>query len=230
MKLSLPTHDAKGLHILDPNDRLGHKSVYITHLQEKLLRRYLPAGNGELAVDLGCGFGRLTPVMQDLGWRTIGIDPDIELIAYAREHAPEPEFRVGALPDLPLEPNSVSLLLLQNVLRALKMMGQLDAMVGLGNYLTPHGQLFVVDNIRADHPDFLTEKQIVDLMAREGLQLLRRIPLRAGRWWMIYLIRYGLIPTAWFDRIADWELDRMAKRSRAPRWQYWNVLYIFQKG
>jgi SAM-dependent methyltransferase len=228
MKSSMPTHDAKGLHILDPNDHLGHKSAYITRLQERLLRRYLPSGHGELAVDLGCGFGRLTPVMSDLGWRTIGIDPAEELINYAREQVPGTEFKVGALPDLPLDHGCVSLLLLQNVMRALKMMGKLDAVTGIGRYLTPNGQLFIVDNIRAGHPDYLPEAQIIDLMAREDLHLLRRIPLRAGRWWMIYLIRYGLIPTKWFGRIADWELDRMAKQSGSPRWQYWNVLYVFK--
>jgi hypothetical protein len=67
------------------------------------------------------------------------------------------------------------------------------------------------------------------MMQKEGLRLVRRVPLRAARWWMIYLIRYGLIPESLYGRIADWELARMAKRQGSPRWQYWNTLFVFEK-
>jgi hypothetical protein len=43
------------------------------------------------------------------------------------------------------------------------------------------------------------------------------------------MIRYGLIPRAWFSRIADWEISRMARETLAPRWQYHNVLFVFER-
>ncbi len=226
----IPTHDSAGLHILDPRDRRGYKSRYITLLQEKALRKHIPMGKGELAVDVGCGYGRLTPVLAEKGWQAIGIDPAPHLIEYARKHYPGPEYRLGGLPDLPLQASTVSVMLVQNVLRPLKMMGRLEDARGVGRYLAPGASVLLVENIRYKHPDFVPEELIVKMMQDEGLVLIERVPIRAGRWWVTYLIRFGLIPTAWFDIIAEWELKRMANKTGAPRHQYWNVLFVFRKG
>jgi len=226
---SLPTHDVEGLHILDPKDRLGWKSKYITLLQEKALSRHIPKGYGRLAVDLGCGFGRLTPLLGECGWQAVGIDPSPELLVYANQNYPGPEYRVGGLPDLPIEPASISFLLVQNVLRALKMMDRLELINGFGRYLAEDAQVILVENLRVENADYLPEALIIEMMQKEGLRLVRRIPLRAARWWMIYPIRYGLIPESLFGRIAEWELNRMEKRQGLPRWQYWNVLFMFEK-
>ncbi len=226
---SLPTHDIEGLHILDPRDRRGWKSKYITLLQEKALRRHLPRGQGKLAVDLGCGFGRLTPLLGECGWQAVGVDPSPELLIYANEHYPGPEYRVGGLPNLPVEPATVSLLLIQNVLRSLKMMNRLDLINGFGRYLAEDARVVLVENLRVEHPDYLPEALIIEMMQKEGLRLKRRVPLRAARWWMIYLIRYGLVPKSLYGRIAEWELNGMARRQGSPRWQYWNILFVFEK-
>lgn len=225
----LPTHDIEGLHILDPKDNRGLKSSYITILQDKALRRHIPTGTGKLAVDLGCGFGRLTPLLVECGWQAIGIDPSPELLVYANQNYPGPEYRIGGLPDLPLEPATISLLLIQNVLRSLKMMNRLDLISGFGRYLAQDSCVLLVENLRTNHPDYLPEAVIIEMVEREGLRLVKRVPLRAARWWMIYLIRYGLIPRSLHGQIAEWELKRMSERRGLPRWQYWNVLFLFEK-
>lgn len=224
-----PAYDIVGLHILDPNDTYGRKSAYITLLQEKALQRYVPKGNGCIAVDLGCGFGRLTPLLMKQGWQAVGVDPSADLLQYAEKNYSGPEYRCGGLPDLPLAEQSISLLLIQNVLRPLKMMNKLYCARGFGKYLMPNSRVLVVDNLWMNHPDFLSEQTILDIMETEGLKLVEKVPLRAARWWMIYLIRYGLIPRSWFDVIAEWELNHMSRRKGMPRWQYWNVLFVFQK-
>lgn len=224
-----PRYDAKGLHILDPNDHLGKKSSYITLLQKKALLRYLPEGAGQVAVDLGCGFGRLTPLLLQKGWRAIGVDPSTELIEYARQYSPGPEYRIGGLPHLPAERESIHLLLVQNVLRALKMMGKLEAFSGFSQYLTDDAQVVIVENMRDNHKDFVPESFILDLMEKEGFCLKQKIPLRAARWWGILLIRYGLIPESLFEKLAHRELQIMAQKTGAPRWQYWNVFFKFTR-
>lgn len=226
---ALPKYDTEGLHILDPKDRWGFKSKYITLIQKKALKRHLQPGEGRYAVDLGCGFGRLTPLLSELCWRAIGIDPDPDLIEYARTYHPGPEYRQGGLPDLPLEPASASLMLIQNVLRALKMMNRLDAVKGMGRFLASGARVLLVENIRIGHPGYLPEGHILELMQHEGLSLVKRVPLRAARWWVVYLIRYGLVSKSFFQTLADWELNRMSGRQGAPRWQYWNVLFVFEK-
>lgn len=224
-----PTHDHAGIHILDPKDSLGLKSHYITMLQEKALDRYIPKGTAGVAIDLGCGYGRLTPLLIRKGWTAIGIDPSRESLEYAKQHFPGPEYRQGGLPNLPIAPESASLVLIQNVLRTLKTIGKLDAVRGLGHYVIPGGKIFLVENIRVGHPDYIPETEIIEIMKREGMHLIKRIPIRSARWWPIYLIRYGLIPKSLFNMIANWELRRMEKKKGNPIRQYWNILFIFEK-
>lgn len=225
-----PSLDKFGLNLLDPHDRLGRKSLYITLLQRKAVARYLPAaGYGELAADIGCGYGRMSGSLAQLGWSTIGIDPDADLIRYARGHVSNVDFREGGLPDLPVALGALSLCLLQNVLRSLLKMDELKRFEGISRYLRPGGMLVVVDNIRLGHADFVQEDVLLKMAASEGLTLVRRVPLRAARWWPIYAIRYGCIPISWFERIADYELERCGRSDGCSRWQYYNVLYMFEK-
>ncbi|MGV6825999.1 MAG: class I SAM-dependent methyltransferase [bacterium] len=224
-----PVYDLHGLNVFDPNDKLGKKSRYITLLHDIALSRYMPDGHGELAVDVGCGYGRLTPLLKNKGWKAMGIDPTESFIEYAKEHFPGPEYRIGQLPDLPLEMESVHLMLMQNILRALKEYGILDVVTGVGKFVAPGGKIVVVDNIRDGHSAYLAEAELVSLIEGEGFELINRVPIRAARSWMIYLIRYGLIPEKYFKSIALRELNRMSVRKRRPRLQYYNVMFEFCK-
>jgi len=87
----------------------------------------------------------------------------------------------------------------------------------------------VVDNIRDHHDDYIPEKKIITLIENEGFQLIGQFPLRAARWWVIYAIRYGIIPQKWFKRIAKYELKKMLNITKRPTWQYYNVLFVFKK-
>jgi len=223
-----PNYDSNGLHILDPKDTLGHKSEYITLLQEKALMRYLPKSHG-IALDVGCGYGRLSSILQRQGWQTIGIDPDDVQLDYAKKYYPDIEFRVGKLPDIPVDEGSVELMMMHNMLRVLKLLDKLDYVKGCGKFVAPHGHLVVVDNIWKDNPNFLTEAWILNTFEKEGFKLQQRIPIRAGRWWLLYLIRYGLIPRRWFDSIAEYELRLCAKAVKFSKWRYFNVMYLFTK-
>jgi len=225
-----PKFDMRGFQILDPKDRSGIKSRYITMLHEKALMRYLPTGDpSRLAIDVGCGYGRLSRVIAQKRWKVVGIDPDENLLKYARNHFPDVEYRQGGFPNLPLTEGSVDLILLQNVLRVLLLMNHLNHIRGFGRFLSPKGLLVIVENIRERHRNYFSESQMIEMITAEGFELQKRIPIRAGRWWMIYLIRYGLIPQNWLDRIAEYELNKRAKIQKMPHWQYLNVMFIFKK-
>ncbi len=225
-----PLVDQRGLNILDPNDRLGLKSRYITLLQQSALRRHLPKGDGKgVAVDLGCGYGRLSVAMGRQGWQVVGVDPDRRLLEYARRHSPGVHYCQARLPELPFRYDAIDLLVLHNLLRPLLLMGILEVVRGIGAYLAPQGRLVVVDNIRDGHPAYVPEADLVRRFEAEGLRLERRIPLRAGRWWVVYLIRYGFIPARWLERLADYELQKRQHQTRRPRWQYLNVMFVFRK-
>ena len=225
-----PVFDERGFNVFDPNDRLGYKTEYISKVQSKALERYAPRGNGrEPALDVGCGYGRISPVIASLGWRVIGIDPDRNLLEYAKRHAPEVDFCQAGLPDLPIAENTVGLMVFQNVLRGLLLYGELERVRGLGRYIAPGGNVVVVDNIRDGDERYIPESELIEMFRREGLELEKRVALRAARWWVLFPIRYGLVPRGALDRLADYELAKRRDDTRRPTWQYLNVLFHFRK-
>ena len=229
MKRAHPSHDQRGLNIVDPNDSLGVKTAYITLVQQKAMRRYLPAGTGR-AADVGCGFGRLTPFLFELGYRDVrGIDPDPRLLEHARTHNPGPHYQEGGLPDLPLEEGSVDLLLFHNLLRVLKLMDQTERVAGCGRFLAAGGRLAVVDNVWPGRRDYWRWEELVGLVEGAGFELDRWWQIRRARWWPIFPIRYGLVPRRHLPGIAEHELDRLARRRSFSRWQYANTLLLFRR-
>lgn len=54
--------------------------------------------------DVGCGTGNLTALAIGRGAEVTGVDPDVGMLALAREMAPQADLLVGAVPALPLAP------------------------------------------------------------------------------------------------------------------------------
>lgn len=63
-------------------------------------------GSGR-ALDAGCGTGRHAGRLAELGFTTIGVDATEGMLAVARSKHPEVEFRTGRLESLPLDDDSV---------------------------------------------------------------------------------------------------------------------------
>jgi SAM-dependent methyltransferase len=223
-----PEFDDAGINLADPHDRRGLKTEYISLLQHEALRRYVGAGEG-LALDVGCGYGRMTPRIAELGYRVVGIDPSLRVLRHAARSAPTVPWIVGKLPRLPVRERSAQLVLVLNVVRPLHLMGIRGACEGAAQAVASGGRLVVLDNIRAGDARYVEERWFVDFFQALGFRLVDRIAIRSSRWPMIYLIRYGLIPRAWFHRIADWELRRMLRKRRQPRLSYHNVLFIYER-
>lgn len=225
-----PAYDRRGLNVFDPHDLSGLKSEFITQVQQRVLRQQLPrATPGDVAVDVGCGYGRHAGFLAELGYRTIGVDPDPALLDYARGAHPGAEFRQGQMPDLPIEPSSVSLIGVFNVLRALHLMDELRVFDGLGRYLSPGGTLAVIENMRPGHPRYVAEESLLGWAKREGLVLAERVPFRVGRRWYLYPMMIGLYPAAALEHTVEREIARSAALRRAPAGTYVNVLFLFRK-
>ncbi len=71
---------------------------------------FLPPAEG-LAVDVGCGEGRLDRLLADSGYTVIGIDGSPTLIRLASEAHPDGDYRVGDASSLPLQDATVELVL-----------------------------------------------------------------------------------------------------------------------
>jgi SAM-dependent methyltransferase len=76
----------------------GHDSYWRFH-RERFLDLVPPPGR--LTIDVGCGEGRLTRDLQELGHCTVGVDASETMIAAAREADPSGDYIVANAAELP---------------------------------------------------------------------------------------------------------------------------------
>lgn len=224
----LPAFDDNGINLADPGDTLGYKTDYISLVQSKALQRYVGFGSGS-AVDIGCGYGRMCDALAALGYTVTGLEPSERILRVAKTLRPQHEWHVGCMPELPFADEAFDLVCLFNVARALHLMKIAEVCQSAARIVKPGGRLVIIDNLRKHDIRYLPETWFDETFARDGLQPVLKVPIRASRWPVIYLIRYGLIPRRWFDAIARWELRRMARKTRVPRFSYYNYLFIYEK-
>lgn len=85
------------------------------HTNDDVIRDLLPAPFG-LAVDVGCGEGRWTRALGELGYDAVGVDRSNTLVAAAREADPEGRYEVAEAEHLPFGDGEAALVMCINVL------------------------------------------------------------------------------------------------------------------
>jgi ubiquinone/menaquinone biosynthesis C-methylase UbiE len=134
---------------------------------ESLLAR-IPPGP---ALDAACGTGRHTVTLIKHGHDVIGVDQSPEMLELAATKAPEAQFRVGDLADLPIPGASVDLVLCALALCHLHDVA--EAIAEFRRVLRPGGRLIVTDV----HPIMLLlTSQLIFAYKPGELALIRRRP------------------------------------------------------
>jgi len=199
---------------IDPADRRGHKNYYIDLLQKTALEEVLELKGDEIVLDFGCGSGRFSYWIAPRVKKVVGLEITPEMIELAEKNrtARNVEFMVYDGLHFPIFPDPFDLVLSVGVLQIMK--GELlkNTLSGLTQYLKKDGKLYLIEQA-SDHPeiDRPNMKEYLDAFKESKLECLQHYPIRKGRWWMLYLIRYGVIPKGWFHRIALWELMKNRK-------------------
>lgn len=84
-------------------------------LSDVAIRSLLPAPSG-VALDVGCGEGRLTRELGELGWDAIGVDRSPALVEAARGADPGGRYEVAEIDALPIDDGAAPLVACVNVL------------------------------------------------------------------------------------------------------------------
>ncbi len=217
---------------IDPADRKGHKNYYIDLLQKTALEEVLQLKGDEVVLDFGCGSGRVAYWIAPRVKKVVGLEITPEMIRLAEKNrtADNVEFALYDGVHFPAFPYSFHLILSVGVVQIMK--GELlkRTLSSLARYLGKDGRVYLIeqvsDRLAVDRPSL---KQYLDAFGLSGLECLQYYPIRSGRWWALYLIRYGLIPEKWFGQIARYEL-RKRRGARGFVRHYQDFLFVLRKG
>jgi len=216
---------------IDPADRKGHKNRYIDLLQKTALEDVLELTGDEAVLDFGCGSGRLSYWIAPRVKKVVGLEVTPEMIDLAKQNrgAENVEFVLYDGNRFPDMANSFDVILSVGVLQIMEGENLTKVISALSRYLEPAGRFLIIeqvsDNPRVKRPPV---NEYLRAFSESGLNCLRHYPIRSGRGWLLYLIRYGLIPERWFPCIASRELKKMSQK--AGRISYYrDYLFVAEK-
>jgi len=216
---------------IDPGDRRGRKNFYIDLLQKTALEEVLELKGNEIVLDFGCGSGRFSYWIAPKVKKVVGLEVTPEMIELAQKNRRDEnvEFMLYDGHHFPVFPYSFDLIFSVGVLCIMK--GELlkTTLSSLTQYVKKDGRFYLIeqvsDNTKMDRPNI---KEYLDAFKESNLECLQYYPIRKGRWWMLYLIRYGVIPKGWFRQISHYELEKRRKEDGFIHF-YKDFLFLLRK-
>ena len=216
---------------IDPADRRGHKNYYIDLLQKMALEEVLDLKGDEVVLDFGCGSGRFSYWIAPRVKKVVGLEITPEMIDLAEKNRTS-ENVVFMLYDgihFPVFPYPFDIVLSVWVLQYMEMERLKKTVSELDRYLKPGGKVYFIeqasDNPKVGRPQI---EEYLRAFKESKLECFQHYPIRNGRWWMLYLIRYGVIPKGWFRQIAHYELEKRRKEKGYIRF-YKDFLFLLRK-
>jgi SAM-dependent methyltransferase len=201
--------------VIDPADRKGHKNDYIDLLQKMALEEVLELRGDEIVLDFGCGSGRMAHWIAPKVRKVIGLEGTLEMIQLAEMNrkADNVEFMLYDGVHFPVLSYLLDMILSVGVLQYMEGETLKKTVSELAKYLKKDGRFYLIEQV-SDNPKVARPnlKEYLDAFDSCKMECLQYYPIRKGRWWMLYLIRYGLIPQKWFPKIAVWEINKNRKK------------------
>jgi len=205
----------------------GHDSYWRYHRDQ--FARLLPPP-GRRTVDVGCGEGRLTRFLRDLGHIVVGMDASPTLVAAAREMDPSTDIRLADAASIPLDDQCADLVV------AFMTLQDIDAMPAavkeVARILVPGGRfcLAIVHPINssgrfeASTPDarfvisgdYLRPFRYVDTVERDGLSMTFHSQHRPIEAYFVALEEAGFLVEALREPGVP---DRSIVSAEGRRWQ-----------
>jgi len=216
---------------IDPADRRGHKNRYIDLLQKMALQEVLELRGEEVVLDFGCGSGRISYWIAPKVKHVVGLEVTAEMIELAEteRRANNVEFNVYDGIHFPAFSHSFDLILSVGVLQIMEKEHLLKTLSSLSQCLKKSGRFYLIEQA-SDDPGVNrpTVEDYLQAFQESKLKCLEYYPVRNGRWWVLYLIRYGLIPESWFPRVASHELRKRRGEKGRIR-PYKDFLFLLKK-
>lgn len=217
--------------VIDPADPKGHKNYYIDLLQKMALEEVLKLRGDEFVLDFGCGSGRFSYWIATKVKKVAGLEMTPEMIDLAEKNRTieNVEFMLYDGVHFPVFPYPFDIILSVWVLQYMEMERLKNTVSELGQYLNPGGRVYFIEQA-SDNPK-IGRPRVEDYLQAfkdSKLECLQYYPIRNGRWWLLYLIRYGIIPKKFFPAIARKEILRRRGDKQIISY-YQDYLFLLQR-
>jgi len=216
---------------IDPADRRGHKNYYIDLLQKMALEEVLYLKGDEVVLDFGCGSGRFSYWIAPRVKKVVGLEitPEMVELAERNRDVENVEFMIYDKIHFPVFSFPFDLILSVGVLQTMKGEILKRTISKLARYLKEGGSLCLIEQA-SDNPNVGRPKgeEYLQAFKESKLECLQYYPIRNGRWWMLYVIRYGVIPKGWFRQIGHYELEKRRKEDGFIHF-YKDFLFLLRK-
>ncbi len=217
---------------IDPADRRGHKNCYIDLLQRIALEEILDLKGDEHVLDFGCGRGRMAYWIAPKVKKVVGLEdtPEMVQMAEANRKADNVDLVLYDGVHFPNFPWRFDLVLSVGVLQYMRDDLLQKTVFELARYLKKDGKGYFIEQA-SDNPEIgrPNVQEYLQAFSVSKLECLQYYPIRSGRSWLLYLIRYGLIPEKWFGQIARHEL-RKRRGARGFIRHYQDFLFVLRQG
>ena len=87
------------------------------YYEQRELRRMLGELNASQSLEIGCGYGRLSPIIAEYSKRHVAVDVNPDAVAIGRKHYPQVEFHVCSATELPFDSDSFDVVITWTVLQ-----------------------------------------------------------------------------------------------------------------
>jgi SAM-dependent methyltransferase len=217
---------------IDPADRKGHKNYYIDLLQKIALEKVLDLRGDEVVLDFGCGSGRFSYWIAPKVKKVIGLEATPEMIQLAEKNrrANNVDFMLYDGIHFPVFSYLFDIMLSVWVLQYMEGNTLERTLSELTKYSKKGGRFYLIEQV-SDNPKVKRPnvEEYLQAFEESELECLHYYPIRNGRWWLLYLIRYGVIPKLWFRRAARYELAK-TKEEKGFIHFYKDFLFLLRKG
>jgi ubiquinone/menaquinone biosynthesis C-methylase UbiE len=136
--------------VTDVTDVFGPSAILRSYLEHRDVRRYLQRAAARTpiacAVDVGCGYGRLTPVLTECASRVIGCEREASLLEIARPLQPDITFvECPTLTTLPLPDASAEFVMAFTVLQHMADAHAEAVLAEIRRVATPRAHVLLVE-------------------------------------------------------------------------------------
>jgi SAM-dependent methyltransferase len=220
---------------IDPGDLFGRKNLYVSLINELALEQELQFSGEEIILDFGTGAGRLAQRIMPFVRGVVAIDISRHMLVRAKALSDS----AGILwmradgTHIPLTKSSVDRVFSVYTLQGFIDRDFTNSVRELARCCRDGGRVILLEqaskdgwggNCRRRQPG-----EYVAAFEAVGFRICSHDCIRWGKHFLLYAIRYGLIPKRWLPRLAAREVRRRRQQGLPPQ-GYGDCLFVFEKG